>query len=142
MKATLLLYETTLGYGLYEYTSTKIHTLNKEEILEDYHDLISFKEILKLFRAYPFSTAASAIKNISHVGGSKLTDDLISFITTIPHVKRHQPFLLGIQEFRFGVAIKEKTGVTCICTKVINKLFRGIRSYLAHGLWLRSFIES
>jgi nucleolar protein 56 len=140
--ATLLLYETTLGFGLYEYVPVKIDTLDDKILTERHHNVGSFIQILKLFCVYNFSTATTALKNIAFIGESKLTDELISFITTTPEVLNCRLFLLGIQEFRFGVAIKEQTGVTCICTGITNKLFRGIRSHLFHGLWLRRHIES
>eukprot|EP00051_Salpingoeca_urceolata_P026753 m.478497 g.478497 ORF g.478497 m.478497 type:complete len:555 (-) comp21153_c0_seq1:138-1802(-) len=132
MAALLVLYETAVGYGLFEVIETEEIGLELDAVQEATNDLARFGKVVKLKAFVPFRTSQDALENINQVSEGMLPDLLKDFLEqNLPKVKskKKAEVQLGVSDHRIGSAIVDGLGFPCVHTGIVPELVRGIRRH-------------
>lgn len=136
-----VLFETALGYSLFEVTEAEEIGLQLATVQESVQDLGKFGKICKLKSFIPFRTAEDALDNINQISEGIVHETLKNFLeTNLPKAKGSKSKVqLGVSDAKIGQAVKEVLGLDCVATGVVPELIRGIR--LHFGKMLKSVKE-
>jgi len=130
-----LLFESSLGYALFECTENEEIGALKASAQKAAVDLARFSKLVKLRAFQPFLSAESALQNINDVSEGIVGDDLRSFLeANMPKSKpgAKPKALIGVSEPKMGTAIQDSLGLPCNTNDAILELMRGIRAHLPH----------
>ncbi|GLC37839.1 snoRNP complex protein nop56 [Pleodorina starrii] len=132
--ATFVLYESAVGYGLFEVTEFDEIGQAVDKVQEAVSDLARFGRIVKLTAFKPFPSAADSLEQINAISEAQLTDELKNFLElNLPKVKegKKAKYKLGVFEPKLGSIIQETTSIPCISNDVVGEVIRGIRANIA-----------
>ncbi|GFR43940.1 hypothetical protein Agub_g5079 [Astrephomene gubernaculifera] len=132
--ATFVLYESAVGYGLFEVTEFDEIGQAVDKVQEAVSDLARFGRIVKMTAFKPFPSAADSLEQINAISEAQLTEELKNFLEqNLPKVKegKKPKFKLGVFEPKLGSIIQETTNIPCISNDVVGEVIRGIRANLA-----------
>jgi len=132
-----LLFETALGYGLFEVTESEEIGLQVETVQQSIQDLAKFGKICKLKSFVPFRSAEDALENINQLSEGIVHELLKNFLeTNLPKTKggKSSKFQLGVADAKIGQALKETLSIECVAVGVVPELIRGVRLHFAKML--------
>lgn len=132
-----VLFETALGYGLFEVTEAEEIGLQVETVQQSILDLAKFGKICKLKSFIPFRSAEDALENINQISEGIVHESLKNFLeTNLPKTKagKASKFQLGVSDSKIGQALKELLSIECVAVGVVPELIRGIRLHFAKML--------
>ncbi|EFJ45369.1 hypothetical protein VOLCADRAFT_105910 [Volvox carteri f. nagariensis] len=132
--ATFVLYESAVGYGIFEITEFDEIGQAVDKVQEAISDLARFGRIVKLVAFKPFPSAADSLEQINAISEAQLTDELKAFLElNMPKVKegKKAKFKLGVFEPKLGSVIQETTNIPCISNDVVGEVIRGIRANIS-----------
>jgi len=132
MPALHVLYESALGYALFDVAEAEEIGIEIDSVQDAAQDLAKFGKICKLKAMMPFRSAQDALENINCVSDGVLPDLLKDFLEQqLPKVKskKKASFQLGVGDSKLGVSIGEGLNFACSHTGVVPELLRGIRRH-------------
>ncbi|KAG2498922.1 hypothetical protein HYH03_003112 [Edaphochlamys debaryana] len=132
--ATFVLFESAVGYGLFEVTEFDQIGQSVETVQQAVSDMARFGRIVKLTAFKPFPSAADSLEQINAISEANLTDELKNFLElNLPKVKdgKKAKFKLGVFEPKLGSIIQETTSVPCVSNDIVGEVIRGIRANLS-----------
>ncbi|PNH04026.1 Nucleolar protein 56, partial [Tetrabaena socialis] len=132
--ATFVLFESAVGYGLFEITEFDEIGSALDKMQEAVSDMARFGRIVKMTAFKPFPSAADSLEQINAISEAQLTDELKNFLElNLPKVKegKKAKFKLGVFEPKLGSIIQETTSIPCISNDVVGEVIRGIRANIA-----------
>ncbi|GLI58543.1 hypothetical protein VaNZ11_000287 [Volvox africanus] len=132
--ATFVLYESAVGYGLFEVIEFDEIGQAVDKVQEAVSDLARFGRIVKLVAFKPFPSAADSLEQINAISEAQLTEELKNFLElNLPKVKaaKKAKFKLGVFEPKLGSIIQETTNVPCISNDAVGEVIRGIRANIS-----------
>jgi nucleolar protein 56 len=134
MPKLFILYESAIGYGLFEKTESQEIGEQTEQVQQSIVDPSLFKKMLKLKAFLPFESAESALENCNDVSEGNLNPTLKNFLSTnFPDAKvgkLSSKYSLGLGEEKLGSAIQENLGINCSKTPIVQELIRGLRLHI------------
>ncbi|KAG2439308.1 hypothetical protein HXX76_004667 [Chlamydomonas incerta] len=132
--ATFMLFESAVGYGLFEVGEFDEIGQALDKVQEAVSDMARFGRIVKLTAFKPFPSAADSLEQINAISEANLTDELKNFLEqNLPKVKegKKAKYKLGVFEPKLGSIIQETTGIPCISNDMVGEVLRGIRANMA-----------
>eukprot|EP00056_Hartaetosiga_gracilis_P020583 m.20419 g.20419 ORF g.20419 m.20419 type:complete len:511 (+) comp8573_c0_seq3:33-1565(+) len=135
MGVTQVLFETAVGYALFDIVEAEEIGQNVQTVQESILDLARFGKVVKLKAFQPFRTAEEALENINDISEGMVSDLLKNFLETqleSAKSKKKSKDALGVADFRIGQSIAETIGCKCDHTGVVPELIRGIRLHFTN----------
>ncbi|KAG2453509.1 hypothetical protein HYH02_001729 [Chlamydomonas schloesseri] len=132
--ATFVLFESAVGYGLFEVAEFDEIGQSLDKVQEAVSDMARFGRIVKLTAFKPFPSAADSLEQINAISEANLTDELKNFLEqNLPKVKegKKAKYKLGVFEPKLGSIIQETTSIPCISNDMVGEVLRGIRANMA-----------
>lgn len=132
MAALHVLYESALGYALFDVAEAEEIGIEMDSVQDAAQDLAKFGKICKLRAMMPFRSAQDALENINCISDGVLPDLLKDFLEAqLPKVKskKKAAFSLGVGDSKLAVSIGEALNFPCNHTGVVPELLRGIRRH-------------
>merc|ERR1712070_548132 len=124
-KILFLLYESVIGYAVFQYFLTDEINHRTNFIQKAYQRIDRFGRIIKLVGFKVFNSILIALENIDAVYDHKVTSCLKSFLKiTLFNVKKVinlDLFLLGVYHVQLGSEIEKKIGINCICNDITSQ---------------------
>lgn len=134
MPKLFILYESAIGYGLFERNEAQEIGEQTEQVQQSILDPALFKKMLKFKAFLPFESAESALENCNDVSEGILNPTLKTFLqNNFPDAKVGKPsskYTIGVGEEKIGSAIQEGLGINCSKTPIVQELIRGVRLHL------------
>ncbi|EDV21154.1 uncharacterized protein TRIADDRAFT_30778 [Trichoplax adhaerens] len=123
----LVLFETSSGYAIFKVLNEKklqqADNLYKEFISPD-----EANKFIKLKHFQKFEDTTEALAAATAVVEGKVSKKLKKILKKAYAKDIHDE--LAVADAKLGNAIKEKTGIACVCNNAIHELTRGIRSQM------------
>ncbi|MEW5299658.1 MAG: hypothetical protein WDW38_004290 [Sanguina aurantia] len=132
--ATFVLYESAVGYALFEIKEYDEIAQSSDKVQEAISDLARFGKIVSLTAFKPFESAADSLEQINAISEAQVTDDLKTFLeSNLPKVKdvKKAKYRLGVYEPKLGSAIQEATNIPCMSNDMVGEVMRGVRAHYA-----------
>lgn len=120
-----LLYESALGFGLFERVRIDEIGIGLDDVQKSINDLERFSKIIKLKAFLPFASAESALENINSISQGEITKFLADWL----HMNVPKDTLIGVVDPKIGNSINETIGIKCQSNELILELLRGVRTH-------------
>lgn len=133
MSTLIILYESSIGYNLFEVKEWEEIQNNTKEFLESVNDYKVLKGAVSLLAKYNFKNAKEALENIKGVSNGDATPELLEFLRNnlpISKKKSTSQFVLGVGDKQLAKNIKEELNVNCEIGSFITEIFRVLRTFL------------
>ena len=144
MPSQLILFESSLGYALFEAGESEDVGALRAQARDAAADLARFSKLAKLRAFQPFASADAALQYINDVSEGVVGADLRAFLeANVPKPKSSSSssssssskaprFVVGVAEPKIGTAIQDALGFACNSNDAVLELTRGIRAHLPH----------
>ena len=105
MSKLILLFESAIGYTLFEIKQWEEVQSNSVEFLKSALEYKTLSESVKLLASHQFATAEEALANIKALTDKEASEELLEFLKeNLPSVgKKSSKFALGVCEKNLGV---------------------------------------
>lgn len=132
MSQLILLFESAIGYTLFEIKQWEEVQSNSVEFLKSALEYKTLSESVKLLASHQFATAEEALANIKATTDKEASEELLEFLKeNLPSVgKKSSKFTLGVCEKNLGVNIKDHLKINIEVGSFINEITRVIRSHV------------
>eukprot|EP01101_Sappina_pedata_P006317 TRINITY_DN309_c2_g2_i1.p1 TRINITY_DN309_c2_g2~~TRINITY_DN309_c2_g2_i1.p1 ORF type:complete len:530 (+),score=348.42 TRINITY_DN309_c2_g2_i1:88-1677(+) len=146
MVKLFILFESALGFGLFERLEVDEIGDQHEQVQNSINDFGKFSKMVKIINFTPFPTPEDALENINSIADGEATEFLKNFLEThLPSKdasdkkkdskkkdskKTEAAFNLGVGEEKLAGAIAEALSIKCQRDAVVAELLRGIRKHL------------
>ncbi|MCJ1459415.1 snoRNP complex protein nop56 [Mycoblastus sanguinarius] len=130
-----LLYETSVGYAVFEVVSQPDVVGNRlKEVQDSVQDLAKFGKMVKLISFAPFHGAAQALENANEISEGIASEFLLSMLeVNLPLSSKKNKIVLGVQDKNLAGAIKGAfPGLECETgdtSEIVQDLLRGVRQH-------------
>lgn len=134
MPATYILFETSSGYSIFDFTAIDEIGHSSDAVRKSVDEFERFSSVVHLVGFRPFQSAASALNEINSISEGHLSDELKNFLTmSLPKVKagKKAKYELGVAEAKLGSVIQEGTGIPCFCRDLSGEVIRGLRMHFS-----------
>jgi len=128
-----LLYETSLGYCLFEINGYEEIQQKNEEFQNSVLDFKKVSKLITLKASLQFKTSKQAQDNIIAITKRQLTEDLTEFLkVNLPTKKKSTPknFSLAVIDPKLGKVITETLNIPIQVGEFINEIVRAIRYHI------------
>ncbi len=133
MSTLYLLFESALGYALFERAKADEIGIGLSEVQKSIKDIERFSKIIKLKAFLPFASAEAAFENISAISQGEITKTLADWLQM--HVPANDKNVsLGVVDTKVGNAIGESLFIKCQHNELILELLRGVRLHFVRYL--------
>lgn len=133
MSTLILLFETAIGYSLFEIKEWEEIQSNSKEFLISALEYKTFSKSVSLLASHQFKTAQEALDNIKSISNKESNDDLIEFLKAnlpISKKKSSSQFTLGVMDKSLAQAIKDALNVSVEVGTFIVELTRLVRTHI------------
>lgn len=133
MSKLILLFESAIGYSLFEIDEWEEIQSDTQEFLKSSLEYKNIAKRITLLASHQFKTAKEAIDNIRQVTNKECGEDLLEFLqSNLPSGKKKSSsgFVLGVIDKALGQDIKDKLNVNIEVGSFITEISRVIRTYL------------
>jgi nucleolar protein 56 len=136
-----VLFESASGYALFERVESEEIADESPELQKSIQDFGRFARLVKFKSFLPFASAESALENVNAISEGLLHDVLKNFLElNLPGGKKKGKVELGVTDEKLGGAINDSIEhVTCVKSKAVAELARGIRLHFAK--FIKAFKE-
>eukprot|EP00188_Purpureofilum_apyrenoidigerum_P002364 Plantae.Rhodophyta-Purpureofilum_apyrenoidigerum.ctg2464.p1 GENE.Plantae.Rhodophyta-Purpureofilum_apyrenoidigerum.ctg2464~~Plantae.Rhodophyta-Purpureofilum_apyrenoidigerum.ctg2464.p1 ORF type:complete len:490 (-),score=133.96 Plantae.Rhodophyta-Purpureofilum_apyrenoidigerum.ctg2464:120-1589(-) len=128
--ATVLLYESAMGYSLFDVIEGPEVSLGTEEVTAAMNEASRFAKLVKLKAFAPFSSAEHALENINCVSEGVMSEYLKGVLeANVPVGKKVKKgkLTLGVYDSKLGAVLHDELGLSVSSNERIQELLRGIR---------------
>jgi len=123
----LVLFETPAGYALFKLNNEG--ALQKQEnVFQHFASVEEAQKTVSLKAFHKFDNTTEALSAATALVEGKLGKNLKNFLRESVVTKKLQDTLL-VAESKLGAEIKEKLGIQCLHSAVVDELMRGIRQH-------------
>jgi nucleolar protein 56 len=142
MALLFLLYESPLGFALFEKIQADELALNTPEMESALSDVGLFCKLVKLRAFKAFESSASALEALNQLAEGECSDQLVNFLSeNLPAFKKksgdpddskkkkRDVSQLGVVDKVLGSSIKARLGLDCVADDLVFELLRGIRQH-------------
>ncbi|KAJ8907416.1 hypothetical protein NDN08_007528 [Rhodosorus marinus] len=128
--ALSLLYESAVGYALFDVVEGPDISLGTEEVIKALSEASRFAKLVKLKAFSPFTSAEHALENINCISEGTVSEYLKSLLeANLPIGKKGKKskFSLGVMDSKLGASLHEELGLSVTSAENVQELIRGIR---------------
>jgi len=128
--ALSLLYESAVGYALFDVVEGPDISLGTEEVIKALNEASRFAKLVKLKAFSPFTSAEHALENINCISEGTASDYLKSLLeANLPIGKKGKKskVSLGVMDSKLGASLHEELGLSVTSAENVQELIRGIR---------------
>ena len=137
MSTLILLFESAVGYSLFEIKEWEEIKTNSDDFLKSANEFKVLQQSVKLIANHQFKTAKEALVNIQSISSNEVSNDLNEFLTSnLP--KKKSKFTLGLMERELAKQVKDALGVEVVTGDLITSITRVIRSFIHKFLKVES----
>ncbi len=133
MANLIILFESAVGYSLYDIQQWEEIQSNSEEFIKSAMDYKTAKQSITLRAQHHFTTAGEALENIKDVTSKSCSKELKEFLSTnlpISKKKSSSGFVLGVIDKGLGKEIKAQLNIEIEVGDFISEIARVIRTHL------------
>eukprot|EP00747_Dinoflagellata_sp_TGD_P160492 gnl/TRDRNA2_/TRDRNA2_177988_c0_seq2.p1 gnl/TRDRNA2_/TRDRNA2_177988_c0~~gnl/TRDRNA2_/TRDRNA2_177988_c0_seq2.p1 ORF type:complete len:412 (+),score=-24.67 gnl/TRDRNA2_/TRDRNA2_177988_c0_seq2:36-1271(+) len=126
-KTLFLLYESVIGYAIFQHIPTNKNKRRKRGLEPD--------QTVKLVSFKAFTSKRVAIENVDAICNNKITDSLKSLIKKTAHYliternSTRETIKLAVNQIELGLEIEKTLGLNCVCNSTTSEIFKGIKSH-------------
>jgi len=132
MSTLYLLFESALGFCLFERAKADEIGLGLPEVQKAIGDIERFSKLVKLKAFLPFGTSDVALDSIRAISQGEITKGLADWLQM--HVPADKSVALGTVDAKIGNAISETLGIKCERNEMVIELLRGVRLHFVRYL--------
>ena len=125
--STYFLYESSLGYALFEIQEYEEISQNSKEFQQSIQDYKKVSKLLKKVAFVPFTTSEEALENCKAVNDLEITEKLKAFLKENFQSKKKFETRLGTGDSFFSQKIKENLGIKIVVGDFLVEVSRAIR---------------
>ena len=114
MSTLIILYESSIGYNLFEIKEWEEIQNNTKEFLESVNDYKVLKGAVSLLAKHNFKSAKDALENIKAISNGEATPELLEFLKNnlpISKKKSTSQFELGVADKQLAKCIKDELNI-------------------------------
>ena len=133
MSTLILLFESAVGYSLFQIKEWEEIQQNSDEFLKSANEFSNLTKAVSLLASKQFKTAKEALENIKCISDKTCSPELLEFLQfNLPQSKKKSSsqFVLGVIDKSLGIAIKEHIQVNIEAGSFIVEISRAIRTHL------------
>jgi len=131
-----LLYESAVGYALFNVEGEKEENLEGLDDLKSITDFIRFSKLVTLLAFIPFKDSEDALANQNAISEGLMHDTLKNFLEmNHPHLsakankKKKSKLTMGVSHSSIGNVISETFSILCVSNESVVELMRGVREH-------------
>ena len=128
--STYFLYESSLGYALFEIVGYEEISQKSEEFQQSIMDYKKVSKIIKKVAFMPFKTSEQALENTKMVNDCQISDELKSFLKENFPKSKSDSNRLGSVDKNFSQKISETLGIKMVIGDFLVEISRAIRVHI------------
>ncbi len=133
MSNLILLFESAVGYSLYDVHQWEEIQSNSAEFIKSAMDYKTAQSSIKIRAEHHFTTASEALDNIKDITERRCSKELIEFLGSnlpISKKKSSSAFVLGVIDKSLGKEIKSQLNIDVEVGDFISEISRVVRTHL------------
>lgn len=133
MASLIVLFESAVGYSLFEIKEWEEIQSNTTEFLKSVYEFKTLSKSVSLLASHQFKTAKEALDNIKAITEKESSEELLEFLRAnlpLSKKKASSKFVLGVVDKNLGQTIKDKLNVNIEVGSFITEITRVLRTFL------------